>query len=196
MEKISLEGCCDESKSVKYFALALHQLSSSCLLRWALSGVRFLTSPFYREPGSFSPPLLTSPPRPRNRTTCDHLFPSSQTSPGSRGPVGLSACLGSSLGQPAHEREWRVVLLARTPEAQLWNQSLGICGRRVTHCQLAGPATICPVFEADGCLARAEEEAGPLARHLCELLWALASPHGASASLGAGQAGIVISQSP
>lgn len=165
-------------------------------LKVGLSGLRLLTSTFYQEPGSFAPPLLTSPPRPRHRPTRDNLLPSCQTSPGRRGPVGLSACLGGSPGQPARDGEWRVVLLARTLEAQLWNQSLGTCGRRVTHGQLAGPGTICPVFEADGCLAGAEEEAGPLARHLCEPLWALASPHGASASPGAGQAGGAISRSP
>lgn len=158
-----------------------------------MSGLRLVTSPLYQEPGSFAPPLLTSPLRSRHRPTRDNLLPSSQISPGSRGPGGLSACSGSSLGQPAREREWRLVLLARTLEAQLWNQSLGTCGGRVTHGQLAGPGTICPVFEADGCLARAEEEAGSLARHLWEPLWALASPHGASASPGAGQAGVAVS---
>lgn len=49
------------------------------------------------------------------------------------------------------------------------------------------------MFEADGRVVGAEEEAGTLARHLCELLWALASSDGASSVLGVRRAGTVIS---
>lgn len=84
---------------------------------------------------------------------------------------------GSSLGRPAHKTVERAVLLGRTLEPQLCSQRLGICLRRVSHCLLVGPGTICPVFEA---VSRA---------------WALASLDGASSFLGAGQAGTAISPS-
>ncbi|XP_004746394.2 WAP four-disulfide core domain protein 3 isoform X1 [Mustela putorius furo] len=85
MERISLGRCSKGSKYGKCLALSGHWLPSCCLLSWASSGVRLLTSPFYQEPGSLSPPRTSSSWRPWNSAACVRLFPPNQTSPESGG---------------------------------------------------------------------------------------------------------------